>query len=339
VSASNQTFSRRVWRQLKKRRLTLVAMSAIGVLVVVALLADFIASDLPIALHHRGRTYLFPNLIDYPALQTVDNRTLRETMTPDEWAIFPLYETGPYSIRLRGLPGTPPRAPSDHQWLGSDNTGRDTFARLVHGTRISLSIGVVAVSIYLVLGAVLGLIAGFFGGWLDTGVSRVTEIMLNFPLLFLLLAIQGVLERTTIFTTMLVIGFTRWPDPARLIRAEVLKIRELDYVQAIRALGGTWPRILFRHVLPNAVAPLFVTATFGVASAILIESALSFLGFGAPEPTASWGLLMTDGFQSISNPKAWPLIVLPGLAIFVTVTAFNLVGEGLRDAIDPRLKT
>jgi peptide/nickel transport system permease protein len=163
--------------------------------------------------------------------------------------------------------------------------------------------------------------------------------MLNFPLLFLLLAIQGVLERTTVFTTMMVIGLTRWPDPARLMRAEVLKIRQLDYVQSVRALGGSSTRILFRHILPNAVAPLFVTATFGVASAILIESALSFLGFGAPEPTASWGLLMTDGFQSMSNPKAWPLVVMPGLAIFVTVTAFNLVGEGLRDAIDPRLKT
>src|SRR5262249_48375252 len=118
-----------------------------------------------------------------------------------------------------------------------------------------------------------------------------------------------------------------------------LKVRELDYVQAIRALGGTWPRIVFRHILPNAVAPLFVTATFGIASAILIESGLSFLGFGAPEPTASWGLLMTDGFRSMSDPHAWPLVVLPGLAIFFTVTAFNLLGEGLRDAIDPRLKT
>lgn len=327
-----------MWQQFRHRRLNVAALAVIGALATVALFADFIASDLPIALHYRGRTYLLPNMIDYPALQPVDNHMLRRTMRPDEWAIFPLCETGPYSIRLRGVSGAPPRPAGKAQWLGSDNTGRDTFARLVHGTRISLSIGLVAVSLYLLIGTVLGLVAGYFGGWVDLVVSRATEIMLNFPLLFLLLAIQGVLERTTIFTTMAVIGFTRWPDPCRLVRAEVLRIRELDYVQAIRALGGSGPRILLRHVLPNAVAPLFVTATFGVASAILIESALSFLGFGAPEPTASWGLLMTDGFLDVGNPRAWPLVVLPGLAIFVTVTAFNLVGEGLRDAIDPHLK-
>jgi peptide/nickel transport system permease protein len=337
--STRQSFWRRVWRQLRRRKLTLAAMGVIGLLALVAVFADFIASDLPIMLHYQGRTYWLPNVIDYAALQTVDNRSVRQTMRPDDWAIFPLCETGPYSIRLRGVTGTPPRAPGPRQWLGSDNTGRDTFARLVHGTRISLSIGVVAVSVYLAIGTVLGLLAGFFGGWVDIAISRATEVMLNFPLLFLLLAIQGVLERTTVFTTMMVIGLTRWPDPARLMRAEVLKIRQLDYVQSVRALGGSSTRILFRHILPNAVAPLFVTATFGVASAILIESALSFLGFGAPEPTASWGLLMTDGFQSMSNPKAWPLVVMPGLAIFVTVTAFNLVGEGLRDAIDPRLKT
>lgn len=311
----------------------------IGTLATVAVFADFIASDLPIATHYHGHTYWLPNVFDYVALQPIDNRTLRRTMTPDEWAIFPLCETGPYSIRLRGVAGTPPRKPSATQWLGTDNTGRDTFARLVHGTRISLTIGIFAVSIYLAIGTVLGLMAGFFGGWIDITISRVTEIMLNFPLLFLLLAIQGLLQRTTVFTTMLVIGLTRWPDPCRLIRAEVLRVRELDYVQAVRALGGSSARILARHVLPNAMAPLFVTATFGVASAILVESALSFLGFGAPEPTASWGLLMTDGFQSLSNPDAWPLVLLPGLAIFVTVTAFNLLGEGLRDALDPRLKT
>jgi peptide/nickel transport system permease protein len=283
---------------------------------------------------------VLPNLRDLPALAAKDNRWLRENMTEDDWAVFPLWEHGPYSIPpLAELTGALPLGPGEGHPLGTDNTGRDVLARLVHGTRISLSIGFVAVSLYVTIGTILGLLAGFFGGWVDLVVSRATEIMMNFPLLFLLLAIQGVLEKTSVFSTMVVIGLTSWTGACRLVRAEVLKVRELDYVQASRALGASNGRILFRHVLPNAVAPLFVTATFGVASAILIESALSFLGFGAPDPTASWGLLMTDGFQSILNPDARPLIVLPGLAIFATVTAFNLVGEGLRDAIDPRLRT
>lgn len=333
-------FRVRVWRQLRRRPAAMAGLVVIGALVAIAIFADFIASDRPILLRYQGRIWILPNVVAPRALAAVDNRFLRETMVEGEWAIMPLFEQGPYSMPpLRELADDPPpQGPSARHWLGTDNAGRDTFARLVHGTRISLSIGVVAVGIYVLIGLVLGLLAGFFRGWVDVVVSRATEVMLNFPLLFLLLAIQGVLEKTSIFSTMVVIGLTRWPEPSRLVRAETLRIRELDYVQASRALGASNLRILLRHVLPNAVAPLFVSATFGVASAILVESALSFLGFGAPEPTASWGLLLTDGFQSIGLDSAWPLVVLPGAAIFVTVTAFNLVGEGLRDAIDPRMK-
>lgn len=337
--ARNESYARRVWRRLRRNRMSMAGLAIIVALAFVAVFADFIASDLPIALHYKGETYILPNVFHPTALQATNNRELRRDMTVDEWAIFPLYDWGPYSIPpLMEMLEDPPQAPSDTHILGTDNTGRDTFARLVHGTRISLSIGVVAVSIYLVIGAFLGLLAGYFGGWTDRIISRVTEMVLNFPLLFLLLAIQGVLEKTTVFSTMVVIGLTRWTDPCRLVRAEVLRVRELDYVQASRALGASSLRILLRHVLPNAVTPLFVTATFGIASAVLIESALSFLGFGAPDPTASWGLLMTDGFTSILLPAARPLVLLPGLAIFITVTAFNLFGEGLQDAIDPRLK-
>lgn len=338
-AARNESYARRVWRQLKRNRLSMAGLAVIASLALIAVFAYFIASDLPIALHYKGQTYLLPNVFDPPELNATNNRLLRQEMTVDDWAIFPLYDWGPYSMPpLMDMIDDPPMAPNDVHILGTDNTGRDTFSRLIHGTRISLSIGVVAVSIYLVIGALLGLIAGYFGGWTDRIISGVTEIVLNFPLLFLLLAIQGVLEKTTVFSTMVVIGLTRWTDPCRLVRAEVLRVRELDYVQASRALGASSVRILLRHVLPNAITPLFVTATFGIASAVLIESALSFLGFGAPDPTASWGLLMNDGFSSILLPAARPLVLLPGLAIFITVTAFNLFGEGLRDAIDPRLK-
>lgn len=341
MSRRSESFGRRVWRQFRKKRLSLLGLAVIGLFSLIAIFADFIASDHPILLRYEGETYILPNVVENRKLAALDNRQLRERMGPDDWAIFPLYDYGPYSVPplLELVDDAPPQGPTDRHLLGTDNTGRDTFARLVHGARISLSIGVVAVSIYVLIGLLLGLLAGYFRGWVDLVISRATEVMLNFPLLFLLLAIQGVLEKTSVFSTMVVIGLTRWTESCRLVRAEVLKVRELDYVQASRALGGSAPRILLRHILPNAVAPLFVTATFGVASAILIESALSFLGFGAPDPTASWGLLMTDGFQSILQADARPLIVLPGLAIFVTVTAFNLVGEGLRDAIDPRLRT
>lgn len=317
----------------------MAALAVIGLLALVAVFADFLASDWPILLRLDGETWVLPNLHRVPALASRDNRWLREHMTEDDWAVFPVWERGPYSVPpLAEISGSLPLGPGPGHPLGSDNTGRDVLARLVHGTRISLSIGVVAVSLYVLIGLFLGLVAGYFGRWVDVLVSRATEIAMNFPVLFLLLALQGVLEKTSVFSTMVVIGLTGWPGACRLVRAEVLRVRELDYVQASRALGASHARILLRHVLPNAVGPLFVTATFGVASAILVESALSFLGFGAPEPTASWGLLMTDGFQSILHPDARPLIVLPGLAIFVTVTAFNLLGEGLRDALDPRLR-
>lgn len=336
---THESFGARAWRQFKRQKAAMAGLAVIVLLVLVALFADFIAADEPILLHLDGTTYLFPNMRHIPALEAKDNAWLRENMTVDDWAVFPLFERGPYSIPpLSELTGSLPLGPGPGHPLGTDSTGRDVLARLVHGSRVSLSVGVVAVGIYMLIGTVLGLLSGYYGGVTDQLISRATEIVMNFPLLFLLLALQGVLEKTTLVSTMVVIGLTGWTGACRLVRAEVLRVRELDYVVASRALGAGSPRILLRHVLPNAVAPLFVTATFGIASAVLIEAALSFLGFGAPQPTASWGLLMTDGFTSILRPEARSLVLLPGLAIFVTVTAFNLVGEGLRDAIDPRLK-
>jgi peptide/nickel transport system permease protein len=200
---------------------------------------------------------------------------------------------------------------------------------------VSLSVGFVAVSIYALIGLLIGAIAGYYGGVIDMIASRLIEIMLTIPTLFLIITVVAFLP-PSIFTIMAVIGATNWPTVARLTRGEFLKAKSLDYVVAARAMGATDFRTIFRHVLPNALAPLFVAATFGVASAILIESTLSFLGFGVPPSTASWGSILSNARQLL--PSAWWLTAFPGLAIFLTVTSYNLVGEGLRDAADPRLK-
>ena len=239
----------------------------------------------------------------------------------------------PYRIVLSGqlpLPSGPGHL------LGTDAAGRDVLARLAHGARVSLGIGVSAALVQVTIGLALGVAAGFFGGLLDATVTLLAEILLSFPLLLLLLAVQGALERTTLLSTLLVIGLTRWADTSRLVRAEALKVRALPYVEASRALGNPEWRTLLRHVLPNCLAPALVATTFGVGSAILLESALSFLGFGAPEPAASWGLLMADGFQDVLGPNAKTLILLPGALIFLSVSAFNLIGDGLRELLDPR---
>ncbi len=226
------------------------------------------------------------------------------------------------------------RPPSAEHWLGTDVEGRDVFARMLYGTRISLTIGVVAVSIFVVIGVVLGALAGYLGGRVDLWVSRLIEVMICFPTFFLILTLAALVENRSIFHVMVIIGITNWTGVARLVRAEFLRQKELDYVQAARALGLSRLRIIFRHILPNAMAPVLVSATFGVASAILVESGLSFLGIG--DPTApSWGGLLNVGRV---EQKPW-LILAPGAAIFFVVSVFNLVGEGLRDALDPTLRS
>jgi peptide/nickel transport system permease protein len=219
--------------------------------------------------------------------------------------------------------------------LGTDDLGRDVFARMLQGSFVSLSIGFVAVSIELAIGVLLGGLAGFYGGRVDTLIMRFTDVMLCFPTFFLILTVVALLP-PSIWNVMIVIGVTSWMGTCRFVRAELMSLREQDFVRAAKALGLSDARIIFRHMVPNAIAPVLVSATIAVASAILTESALSYLGFGVQPPNASWGNILADGRVFLFDAP-W-LFAIPGVAILVVVLAFNLVGEGLRDALNPRLR-
>lgn len=226
-------------------------------------------------------------------------------------------------------------APSMQHWFGTDELGRDVLSRILYGSRVSLKVGFVAVGIAVSIGTVVGLVSGYYSGLVDATLMRLVDIMLCFPAFFLILAIITFLE-PSIWYIMMVIGLTGWMGVARLVRAETLSIREMDYVLAARCIGCSNTRIIFRHILPNAISPVLVSATLGIAGAILTESALSFLGIGVQPPTPSWGNILTSGKDYIEF--AWWLSLFPGLAILVTVLAYNLLGEGIRDALDPRVK-
>jgi peptide/nickel transport system permease protein len=225
--------------------------------------------------------------------------------------------------------------PSMAHLLGTDTLGRDCLSRLIYGARISLIVGIVAVGIATAIGAALGALSGYYGGVIDAVIMRIVDIMLCFPTIFLIMAVIAFLE-PSIFNIMAVIGLTGWMGVARLVRAEFLSLKERDFVLAARLSGASDMRIVFSHILPNAIAPILVSATLGIGGAILTESALSFLGIGVQPPTPSWGNMLTEGKDNLD--VAWWLSVFPGLAILITVLGFNLLGEGLRDALDPRMK-
>ena len=217
--------------------------------------------------------------------------------------------------------------------MGTDDLGRDVLARMLHGARVSLAVGFLATAIALVIGSILGALAGYYGGATDWVISRLIEIILCFPFLFLVLGIVA-LFGPSLYTIMIALGVTSWTTEARFVRAEFLRLREQEFALAARASGAGDGRIIFRHLLPNALAPVLVSASFGVASAILTESALSFLGFGVPIPMATWGSILSTAEQHIE--QGWWLVAFPGAAIFLTVAAFNIIGDRFRDALDPR---
>ena len=224
-------------------------------------------------------------------------------------------------------------APSWQHWMGTDGLGRDVLSRMLHGGRISLLVGLVAVGIATAIGIVLGAIAGYYRGWIDTFIMRLVDVMLSIPSFFLILAVIAFLT-PSIWNIMIVIGLTSWMGVTRLVRAEFLSLSSREFVLASRTLGAKDARLIFTHLLPNSLTPIIVSAVLGVAGAVLMESGLSFLGLGVQAPQASWGNILTDGKEYIQF--AWWLSLFPGLAILITVLGYNLLGEGLRDALDPR---
>jgi peptide/nickel transport system permease protein len=224
-------------------------------------------------------------------------------------------------------------SPSSNYWLGNDDIGRDILSRLIYGSRIALIVGIGATAIAVTIGVTVGALAGYFGGKVDFILSRLVDTLMAFPLLALLLTLSSVFG-PSLRNVVVVIGLTVWASYARLVRAEVLSLRERDFVLAARASGAGDRRIIFRHIVPNALGPVIVIASLAVGGVIILESALSFLGLGVSRPTASWGTMLSDGREYIRN---YPHIAIaPGVAITITVLSFNLVGDGLRDALDPR---
>ncbi|MBX7148707.1 ABC transporter permease [bacterium] len=319
---------KQIVKQFFKSKLNAIGFLIVLTLFAIAIAAPLLAGNKPLLLKYQGHMY-FPVFGNEP--QNISSyRDL--TLQKKDFGFMPPIPYSPTEYNL----DNPLIAPGHEHFLGTDEQGRDIASRMIHGSRISLSVGFVAVGIYLVVGVIIGAVAGYYGGRVDIMISRFMEMVMCFPTFFLILAVLAFVGPSLI-NIMIVIGLTSWTGVARLVRGEFLKLRDQDFVSATRALGLRVPRILFKHILPNAMAPVMVSATFGVASSILIESSLSFLGFGVQPPTPSWGDILSQSREFMDI--AWWLTFFPGFAIFITITSFNIVGEGLRDVLDPKLKT
>jgi peptide/nickel transport system permease protein len=312
--------------------MTRVGVGVALLLVLCALCADMLASDLPLALHTSERLYVLPNLTRPAALRAFTNQALAAGLGRGEWALFPPVPWGQNSHDLSAILA----APSAEHWLGTDSSGRDVFARIVHGSRVSLTIAVVSVLLMSCLGVAVGLSAGYCGGFLDTFLMRGVDALHSVPTTLLIITVLQLVQPSgfgAVLAITVVIGCVRWTDLSRMVRAEVLRVRVAPFVEAARALGVPASRVITRHILPNVLSPVLVAASFSMAGAILIEGALSFLGFGVPDNIATWGGLLNDVREHID---AWWLAVFPGAVMFASVGACNLLGEIVRDAIDPR---
>ncbi len=320
--------SRGYWQNvlydLKRNRYAMGGLVVVAVLFFVAIFAPLLANNKPYIYISQDKTY-FPIFFDYPELRNEDLRK-------EKFTGFKLFPPVKYSYSEYDLDSIV-TGPSSKHLLGTDEQGRDLASRMIHGTRVSILIGFIAVFIYVSIGIIIGSIAGFYGGKVDLIISRFIEIIICFPTFFLILTVLALIGPSLI-NVMVVIGLTGWTGIARIVRGEFFKFRESDFIIASRAMGARDSWIIIRHILPNSLAPVLVSATFGIASTILIESSLSFLGFGVQPPTPSWGDILSQSRDFMDF--AWWLTLIPGFAIFITITSYNLLGEGMQDALDPR---
>ncbi len=327
------TMTRIALATLARDRLARAGTLVLACLAVVAIFADLLASDLPLACRYRGATYVLPAVTHPAQLAELDVAQMRGSEQPGDWIVAPLVAHGPTSAPGEAQELLPPLS-AGHP-LGTDAIGRDVFARVVHGARTALVHGLAASLVLVLIGVVLGGLAGFAGGTVDALVSRAVEALTAIPTLVLALVVVATVPHPTTGTLLWTIALTRWTELARLVRAEVLLSLGTDYVTAARALGASPARVLWRHVMPNAVGPALVAAAFGVASVVLLEAAVDFLHVGAPDTMASWGEAMGE---ARGHPEAWWLVVFPGAVLLAALASLNLVGDAARDAMDPRLR-
>jgi peptide/nickel transport system permease protein len=331
AAAPYVTMTRIALGQLSRNRLARLGGLLLASLAVVAIFADLLASGLPVVCRWHGALYVLPDVTHPSALEGLDCARMRELGAPGDWLVEPLVAHGPAAVDGAAL--LHPLAPGHP--LGTDALGRDVFARLVHGARTALGLGMAASLVLVAIGVTLGALAGFAGGLIDAVVSRTVEALMAIPTLVLVLVVCALVPHPTTATLLWTIALTRWTELARLVRAEVLFVLGNDYVAAARALGASPARVLRRHVLPNAVGPAIVAIMFGIASVVLVEAAVDFLGVAPPDTMASWGESLGE---ARANASAWWLVVFPGTALLGTLVALNLVGEAARDALDPKLR-
>jgi peptide/nickel transport system permease protein len=352
AAVPSPSFWAETWYRFRQRKLGMLALAFVVFLCFVAIFAPAIAGTKPIVCKYKGSIYFpcvgyFKRSWENPVFfrdhfHGEFPQNLRDK-DPQSWAIWPLVFQDPYRyMKANEWPGQPENpagpegAPNRWNWFGTNQEGLDVFAQMIHGTQVALSVGFVSMGIAAAIGITLGALAGYLGGWVDMLVNRLIELVMCIPSLVLILALVAMLDEVNNFHLMAIVGITSWTGIARLARAEFMKLKEMEFVTAARAIGASRFRIMFWHVLRNALAPVLVPITFGIASAILIESGLSYLGFGASPPNPSWGTLLKSGRLAIQ--QMWWLIVFPGAAIFLTVLAYNVIGEALQEVTDPRLR-
>ncbi|MCI0651590.1 MAG: ABC transporter permease [Planctomycetes bacterium] len=345
-SAKPDSFRRQVLRRFTRSRMGITGLAVTLIFISIGLLAPALANENPLVCKYDGKIYapaikdllhanlpyvgkmLFPH--SAPFHLVTFNFKKRMNSERGDWVLWTPVPHGELKTSEHNL-----AAPSRSHWLGTDEVGRDVLARMIHGARVSMMVGFISVGISTTIGLLLGALAGYFAGWVDILISRLIEVVMCFPVFFLILTILAIDPRPSIWKVMIVIGITTWTGAARYVRGEFIRLRDSEYSIAARALGARPLRIILRHLLPNALAPLFVTVTFGIAAAILLESALSYLGVGVQPPQPSWGNILQSGFANMMT--ATHMIYPPAIAIFLGVLSYNLVGDALRDAVDPRL--